>query len=461
MQGVSWKEVALSTLIFGFVVTFFLFFVQQIVSTDVGSWTKELTGTDEREGPGGTAYTSLLVEEVGNVAVRIRVPEKPRYESGAPVVVSIPTFFTPDQKAFQELQGLSDYGFAQVSLLLPGRKDRETDLGSDGEVDYGGALSTAALRDVFLYAAGEKADVDGNFIQDMTTVDLETDIVGAYAFSHPGILLFQTFAQYGDTLSVDFVVARENPTEPLLSSLELGYFDKGKATLNTLYEPASQYHDDGIMLSYATIAWDTQDERPYFDVNGDGVAREDDDVLFGTQIPGMFGKKIYSSELLAALEVNEEFTKSTWPTDLATPEEAEEWWRGRESLSVFDEVALKMPDLRVMIVFGKEDHVQPAPDKPHIRQEYAGLVGGGLWVRLNPDVSYVAAFDEQLAADYGEHPAGTGPTSWEAEAVAWGHSDGAGAVRVVPFAAITEMADRTATNAWENDLFRTVSPDEE
>jgi len=449
--------VFLSTIIFGFVVAFFLFCVQQLVSTDVGTWTSDVSDAENREGPGGTVYTKIAVAEVGELAVRIRLPKEPRYDSGAPLVVYVPTFFTPDQKAFQELQGLSDFGFAQVSPLLPGRRDRETDLASDGEVDYGGALSVAAMRDVFLYAGGKKVDVDGEYIQEKTTVALDTDIVGAYAFSHPGILLFQTLAQYGDTLPVDFVVGRENPTEPLLSSLELGYFEKGSAVFNTQYDPLVHYHDDGILLSYANVAWDVQSELPYFDLNVDRRAREEDDVLFGSQMPGMFGKKVYSPLLLKALRENELFTASEWPAGLATPEEAELWWQGRESLSIFDDVAKKMPALRTMLVFGKKDHAQPQADKPHIRQAYAGLTGGGLWVRLNPDTSYVADFDELLAKDYAEHPAGTGPASWQNDAVSWAHPDGSGVVRVMPFAALTEMADRTKYATWTGDLSRALS----
>ena len=452
MRGVSWREVVLSTIIFGFVVAFFLFCVQQLVSTDVGTWTSDVPDTENREGPGGVVYTKIDVAEVGEVVVRIRLPKEPRYDSGAPLVVYVPTFFTPDQKAFQELQGLSDFGFAQVSVLLPGRKDRETDLASDGEVDYGGALSVVAMRDVFLYAGGKKADIDGEYIQEKTIVDLDSDVLGAYAFSHSGILLFQTLAQYGDILPVDFVVGRENPTEPLLSSFELGYFEKGSAVLNTQYDASIQYHDDGILLSYADIAWDAQSELPYFDANRDDRAREGDDILFGNQMPGMFGKKVYSPLLLKTLRENELFTASEWPAGLATPEEAEAWWRGRESLSVFDDVAQKMPSLRTMFIFGKKDHAQPQVDKPHIRQAYAGLTSGGLWVRLNPDTSYVADFDALLAKDYFEHPAGTGPASWQNDAVSWAHPDGSGVVRVMPFVALTEMADRTKYAVWTGDL---------
>ena len=106
----------------------------------------------------------------------------------------------------------------------------------------------------------------------------------------------------------------------------------------------------------------------------------------------------------------------------------------------------------MLLVFGKKDHVQPAADKPHIRQEYAGLVRGGTWVRLNPDSAYVAVIDPQLADDYYEHPAGTGPDAWETDALNWAHPDGAGAVKAMPFAAIMEMADRTKAQRFDDDL---------
>lgn len=452
MRGVSRRMIFLSTIIFGFVVVFFLFFIQQLVSIDVGTWTSDVVDRENRGGPGGTIYTKIAVAEVGEVAVRIRLPEESRYDSGAPIVVYIPLFLTPDQKTFQELQGMSDIGVAQIALLLPGRKDRETDLSSEGEVDYGGEKSMTALRDVFLYAAGQKADSEGKYIQEKTSVPLSTTVLGAYTFSHSGMLLFQTLARYGDSIPLDFIVARENSTEALLAALEVGYFAKGSAVLNTQYTVATQYHDDGITLSYEDIAWDAQDERPYFDINHDRRARKDDDVLLSSQILGMFGKKVYSFELLNALRTQGTFTNQTWPPDLATPEEAKEWWSIRESLPVFSEVAKKNPTLAVMMLFGKKDHAQPATDKPHIRQEYAGLTGGGLWVRLNPDSAYVAEFDPLLAQDYFEHPAGTGPTSWETDAMTWAHPDGSGVVRVMPLAAIAEMADRTEYAQWSDNL---------
>lgn len=447
-----------STGLFMIAVLFFLFAVHRLVGQEGRLWTQALSGTAQREGAGGVFHTLIAVEAVGNVAVRVRLPDEPRYDSGAPVVVHVPTFFTPDQKVFEEFLGLEDNGFVQISFLLPGKRDRQTDFASDGILDYGGPRSVAALRAIFLYAAGKQVDVDGKFLQDRTTVDVDMDIVGAYAFSHSGILLFQTLAHDGDVLPVDFVVARENPTEPLLSSLELGHMVLGKEVLNTQYVPAVHYRDDGIVLSYADVRWDTQDERPYFDVNDDGRLRAEDDVVFGPQVPGMFGKRVYSPELLVALHKNELFTTAQWPTRLATPEEASAWWKERESLTAFSVVAARMPRLPVMLVFAQKDHAQPSTDKPHIRQAYAGLAGRGLWVRLNPDASYVGALDARLADSYEEHSAGTGPMSWEDEAVAWGHPNGASAARTVPFAAIAEMADRVKYRVWSNDLSAVLSP---
>ncbi|HEY74594.1 MAG TPA: hypothetical protein G4O00_00240 [Thermoflexia bacterium] len=38
----------------------------------------------------------------------------------------------------------------------------------------------------------------------------------------------------------------------------------------------------------------------------------------------------------------------------------------------------------------KADHVQVAPDRPHIRQAFGGWMAAGGWVRINPSPEYVA-----------------------------------------------------------------------
>ncbi|MCX6093566.1 MAG: hypothetical protein NTY63_01920, partial [Candidatus Bipolaricaulota bacterium] len=107
----------------------------------------------------------------------------------------------------------------------------------------------------------------------------------------------------------------------------------------------------------------------------------------------MEGKDVWSTALLQALLVNGALTRETWPATLATPEEATAWWDFRTTVWNYPLLAAALPDLKVMLVFAAEDHVQTAVDKPHVHQAYDGFhERAGLWCRLNPDQTYVETF---------------------------------------------------------------------
>jgi hypothetical protein len=105
-----------------------------------------------------------------------------------------------------------------------------------------------------------------------------------------------------------------------------------------------------------------------------------------------------------------------------------------------------------MLVFARFDHVQPANDKPHIHQAYDGFSkAAGLWVRLNPDSSYVDWVSPQIGSGYLDHPANQEPVDWR-EIESWGYKNQAGASQLVPLAAVAEMADRSRSGNWNEDL---------
>jgi hypothetical protein len=104
----------------------------------------------------------------------------------------------------------------------------------------------------------------------------------------------------------------------------------------------------------------------------------------------MWGKRYYSMELTQALLDNGALALEDWPEDLATPAETHAVWPYRMTVANYPLLASSAPQLKVMLTFAEDDHVQPALDKPHIHMAYDGFSGGaGLWVLLNPDVSYV------------------------------------------------------------------------
>jgi len=398
---------------------------------------------------GETFETTVTTDGVGKILVQVELPPSPRYTEGAPVVVNVPTYFTPEISGFHPLEGLTEAGAISISLMYPGRSDGQGN-SSEGTDDYGGANSIKALRDVLLFALGDKTNSDGYSLKELSAIaPLSTD-VGLYAFSHPGIAATEVLGTYPDELKdVAFFVGRENPTLDLTSSMELGHWDsQGKAKIpvpNLLYEYPRDYSSSSIDLDYSSINYDQATDSPYFDTNTNGKLDKSEFSL-GTQVPKMFGKRYYSRQLLHALQDNGVFTDSTWPADLATPEEADQTWASREPQPYYSKIS---GALHVMLVFAVQDHVQVLQDKPHVHQAYDGFHGAGLWTRLNPDQAYVAAFNPQAAAKYTEHAANTEPSDWKA-INSWAYANASGIT--VPLAGVLEMADRAHTNNWTDEL---------
>jgi hypothetical protein len=115
-----------------------------------------------------------------------------------------------------------------------------------------------------------------------------------------------------------------------------------------------------------------------------------------------------------------------------------------------------------MLVFAKNDHVQPAPDKPHVHQAYDGFSkAAGLWVRLNPDSVYIRLVGIGPETDLPDNPANSEPEDWM-ESREWAYFGDALSSIVVCLAGVAEMSDRVRENNWANNLDEVlVTPSEQ
>lgn len=386
---------------------------------------------------------------IGKIALKVTLPATARYGDGAPILVYVSTFFTPGDPKFDiSFLDVTNLGFIHVTYLWPGLSD-PSGAKSEGTYDYGGEDSLQALRDVIRFASGQIPDIHGKYIPDLSEVVPLTDNVGLYAFSHPGIAATNVLAFYGDELSVDYFVGRENPTDAMLSAMDLGYWDGTAPIINSLYTYPDAYSSSGIILDYSSVLYDSSLEVLYFDLNGNGKVEEGIDFIHGVQTPTMYGKLVYSTALTQALLDNGAFTEATWPADIATPEEATELWNFRETVNNY--ALLIGSNVNVLLVFAEKDHVQTVPDKPHIHQAYDGFTAAGLWIRLNPDSAYVSSLDSTLGAVSPDNDANSEPVDWM-DIQTWAHTNKASATKLVPLAAVAEMADRVYTNNWDENV---------
>jgi hypothetical protein len=385
---------------------------------------------------------------IGRIAVHIQEPGEPRYEAGAPVIVNVSGFFT-GSSGFDFEWEPDALGVIYITYLWPGKSDARTSQSSEGVFDYGGPNCLAALRDVIRFATGDATNVDGQSLHDIVQIQPLYDVSGLYAFSHSGIAATNVLALHGEALpGVAFFVGRENPTLDATYPLEPGHWsDDGRAIVNPFYDP-SGYTPTTIAIDYSTVYWSDEHGRPAF------KAEHGPDYVCSFKHPTMWGKDYWSTDLLQALLDNGALTRETWPDTLATPEEAAANWPFRTTVNSYARLAEVLPDLKVMLVFAADDHVQVAIDKPHIHQAYDGFhETAGLWVRLNPDRAYVDAFiGEGGGSAIPDNPANAEPLTWMTIR-SWGYRTPPVSLnKQVPLAAIAEMCDRTSSDNWADDL---------
>jgi hypothetical protein len=399
-------------------------------------------------------------EGIGDIAVLVATPQVERYPDGAGVVVVASPIFT-STGGFILDPDLTSIGLIQVSYLWPGQEDARTGMQSNGVFDYGGEQSIQVLRDVIRFASGIISDKQGRLITSLIHTTPLMNEVGVYAFLDAGIAAVNVFSLYGDQIpGVQYFVGRENPTLDTLACLEAGYMnDAGQPVYNPFYIYPDSYSSTSISLPYSNIRWDATytDElsdtvgRAYFDMDGNSELSSSD-ILLSWRVPVILGKRTYSVKLTQALMDNGALSLSTWPADLATPEEAARNWPFRQSIGRYTNLRTMIPDLEVMLVFAQEDYVQAAQDKPHIHQAFQGFrFEAGLWVRLNPDRAYIQSLIPSAGENFPDNPANTQPGDWM-QINKFAYPLEGNAENLVPLAAVAEMADRTHFGRWDENL---------
>jgi hypothetical protein len=449
----------LGTAVLGMVVASIYLRDQVSNSSDFESDQKEVTQQQEDSIPsslevykaGEDFVTYLPLEGEGNIAVRVVIPKEPRYTQGAPVVIEIPTFFTPSD-SFGSFTDLSEEGVVYLSYLYPGRTDEREGVSSEGENDYGGPNSAAATNLVLQFALGNVENSEGYLLDELVEMNVLSTNVGLYAFSHPGIMAYKTLGLYAESLTeIDYLVGRENPTIPEINAMELGYWAEDvKVNIpvyNPLYEYSEHYTPTAFTYEIGLVRYDADAEVPYFDINENGSFDQIIDYRFPSFGPSLYGKRYFSVRVLEALKSTEGYTDVTWPDTIATPQEAELVWKERQAIPYFP---LLNEELKVMLIFGEEDHVQPTFDKPNVHQAYDGVSAMGLWVRLNPDGSYVHDLLPSKVKGYSDYEAYDEPDDWS-YAYEWGHAKTLPGTQI-GVAGILEMADRTQFDDWSVDL---------
>ncbi|MBX9669479.1 MAG: hypothetical protein K2X93_17790 [Candidatus Obscuribacterales bacterium] len=334
------------------------------------------------------------------LAVNIIYPQQPRYKDGAPIAVIVPGGHGPNGLRFTMHAAQS--GFVEVRFAFPGGGLKQ--FHSGGSWDERGVESQKALRDVLLFAHGEKTDKNGKHIGDLIPTPVNTNHVGAVGWENGGSVLIITLAKFPLDLGfTKWIAFCESPIGSLLSPSVLG--TKKDLNLNRHYRQGSAATGT-CMIDFRKLAWQPDVYRNkaehislgrepskgvlFFDENGNKVWEESVEFALAHASEPGGNKKYYAPEVTAALVRLQLFPKKRWPRGVATLKETEQFFQERDATLFVKQIPLQYPDLLVMLYGSKIDQEQCQPDHPHICLNYnLWHASKPKWLRLNPDPNYV------------------------------------------------------------------------
>lgn len=394
------------------------------------------------------------------IAVRVIPPSKSRYRDGAPVAIAVAGGHSAGNATSR--MNVTGLGFVELSFAFPGGGQGVAQSG--GVYDFRGPKCVEALRDVILFAMGKIADNRGRMLQELAgEVRVLASNVGLHGGSHGGNACGAAMGLWGKRFpKLAWYVSMESPYGEGAVGVELG---GRRQQLNPAYDPKT-----GV-LDLTKLAYDADLEirsfgagrsrnssQPtligslFFDMNGDAKYQADADFTLQPQVfdVGQGPKSWYSVRAIREAE-RRVFLNARRPAHIPKLGEAIEFWRYRDATGLIPDAVLNIPDIAVIVVAGETDHVQIAPDHPHIyAQVNAFQKAGARFVRLNPDRSYVEwlfnrevskATDNDAGLQYS--PANIRPALFP---------DGAAPKQLLSPAAMCELADRVQAQRFESNL---------
>ena len=322
-------------------------------------------------------------------------PEAPRYNhSGAPVVIHVAGGWKGNGLATPD-KNWPLTGFIELRFNFPG--SGHPGAMSGGTFDDRGENCLAALCDVTRFALGKITDKAGRYLHEYSgeVQPLYTN-VGLCGWSNGGNATISTAGVFGDELQeLAWIVNWESPVGDGMPNVEAGGAMNG---MNPSLNPA--YNPDTGTWDMRTLAFDSglllQDkDNPqisfigglYFDVNANHVVDRGTDFIIS---PYYYQGKAYYSVRVRQAADNSHLLPAAPPNHLATLAETNAFWLYRNAENWISQAVNKIPQLMFLVEANTADHVQGAPDHPHVLIQYEGFRSSGArFVRLNPDRYYV------------------------------------------------------------------------
>ena len=366
-----------------------------------------LAATATTAAPGAGSVEALFARVPSAVAgetgipVQIDVPRAARYaDAGAPIAVYVTGGFRGEGIG-DKTGKLIEQGFIEVRFNFPGSGSGQLKAG--GAYDYRGKSSLQALRDVLRFVSGVSRDAAGRTIADVTRpIEPMTDNVGVIGWSYGGVTAICAAGKYGKRVpGLAWIVSWEAPVGDGMPTAEAGAVASSLRPGNPMRNPA--YDPDTGRWDLASLAYDAAIRIPvvdtsrsvygglYFDLDGNGRRDAGADFVpyplvfeIGGRLQAFYSERIMKAANDAGL------IPAQGPAHLISLKATRSFWRPRNGERWIRRAARRNRGLMFLVVASEQDHVQTAPDHPHVLLQYDGfLATSARVVRVNPDRAYV------------------------------------------------------------------------
>ena len=315
--------------------------------------------------------------------------------------------------------------------------------------------------------------------------------VGIAGWSHGGNAAVVAVAEHGDEFrELAYLATYESPFGHGAVNADLGgfvFFTRNGQTMNPAYDPEKGVLNLGLLRFDAVTptmgpeklsafqrwadAW-INDRDPakfqmmgafYFDMNRNERIDEAGDFILNPTLVELqeTDPRVAFSVPVLQEAVRRRLVKGDWPPHFMSLEEAKAFWNLQDGAPRMPEAIRNCPRVAVIVHGGAVDHVQRAPDHPHVLEAVEGFqAAGARFVRLNPDRAYVEWIRGCPVESAVDNPAGKryDHLSIRSALEPEGDRDPWQADRAHMAAAICELADRVYSDNFVPDLDTVIVP---
>ena len=301
--------------------------------------------------------------------------------------------------------------------------------------------------------------------------------VGLVGFSHGGNSTISVAGVHGAEISsLAWIVNWESPVGDGMPTVEAGAIRSAiNPIINPAYNPDTGEFDLSLLAYSDTLsiklrgAYSNYGEMRgglYFDINQNGQVDPGTDFIvypFAYELNDTV--KVFYSVRLMKEATNRNLLPDDRPSHIPTLEQTREFWYWRNGENWIEKAVENIPQLMFIVEASETDHVQSAPDHPHILIQYEGFRSAGArFVRLNPDRSYVENMINRPAPTAADNPAFTPFDHISIRSALEPPRNEGYPLNITVAAAACELADRTQWNNVEpqiDDVITTVGKADE